>query len=68
MEKLYFREKINEIPNEVTSHLTQKRYLSATRLLVQGVSLSKGNLENVEGLKELTLELNERKEVNALYY
>lgn len=63
-----FSEKINEIPHEVTVHLSQKRYLSATNLLIEGVNLSNGNLEKVEGLKELTSELHQRKDVNFLNY
>lgn len=44
-------------------HLSQKRYLSATNLLIEGVNLSEGNLMKVEGLRELTAELYQKKDV-----
>lgn len=63
---MFRSEKINEVPNNVTYHLSQKHYLNATKSLVEAVSLGKGDLEKVEGLKELTQELNQRKDVRIL--
>ncbi|KAF5272310.1 hypothetical protein FQR65_LT04968 [Abscondita terminalis] len=55
-------EKMMEVPNLLATHLTRKHYLHATRLLVEAVSLGKGSLEGVEGLKELSQELESKKE------
>ncbi|KAF2896324.1 hypothetical protein ILUMI_09831 [Ignelater luminosus] len=55
-------EKMNEVPNRLSTHLARKQYLHATRLLVEAVSLGKGSLEGVEGLKELSQELESKKE------
>lgn len=40
-----------------------KQYLHATNLLLEAVSLGKGCLEGVEGLKDLSHELESKKEV-----
>ncbi|KAF5304349.1 hypothetical protein FQA39_LY09728 [Lamprigera yunnana] len=55
-------EKIMEVPNQLTHHLARKQYLHATQLLVKAVSLGKGSLEGIEGLKELSQELESKKE------
>ncbi|KAK4881071.1 hypothetical protein RN001_004390 [Aquatica leii] len=55
-------EKMMEVPNLLAKHLARKQYLHATQLLVQAVSLGKGSLEGVEGLKELSQELDAKKE------
>lgn len=58
-----FSEKINDVPNQLAVFLSRKHYLHATELLVQAVSLGKNTLEGVESLKELSLELEQKKEV-----
>lgn len=58
---------MNEVPNRLSTHLARKQYLHATRLLVEAVSLGKGSLEGVEGLKELSQELESKKEV-VIYF
>lgn len=61
-----FREKINDVPNQLATYLSHKHYLHATELLVQAVSLGKDTLEGVESLKELSQELEQKKEVLKL--
>lgn len=46
--------------------MAHKKYLHATKLLVEAVNLGKDPLEGVESLKELSQELEEKKEVWSL--
>uniref|UniRef100_A0A1Y1MN82 Exocyst complex component Sec8 n=1 Tax=Photinus pyralis TaxID=7054 RepID=A0A1Y1MN82_PHOPY len=55
-------EKMIEVPNQLTNYLAKKHYLHATELLVRAVSLGKRSLDGVEGLKELSQELESKKE------
>ncbi|XP_030764843.1 exocyst complex component 4 [Sitophilus oryzae] len=55
-------EKMNEVPTKFASHMAHKKYLHATKLLVEAVKLGKDPLEGVESLKELSQELEEKKE------
>ncbi|KAJ8961977.1 hypothetical protein NQ314_005758 [Rhamnusium bicolor] len=55
-------EKMNEVPNRLASYMSHKQYLHATNLLVEAVNLGKGTLEGVESLKELSQELEQKKE------
>lgn len=54
---------MNEVPNRLANHMSRKQYLHATNLLVEAVNLGKGTLEGVESLKELSQELEQKKEV-----
>lgn len=63
----FFRERINDVPNQLSGYLSRKHYLHATELLVQAVSLGKDTLEGVESLKELSQELEQKKEVVILH-
>lgn len=54
---------MNDVPNQLNVYMSKKQYLHATELLVEAVSLGKGSLEGVEGLKELSQELEVKKEV-----
>lgn len=58
-----FSEKMNQVPNSLATYMSRKQYLNATKLLVEAVNLGKGTLEGVESLKELSLELEQKKEV-----
>lgn len=58
-----FSEKINEVPNQLANFISKKQYLHATKLLVEAVSLGKGSLDGVESLKEISRELEQKKEV-----
>lgn len=51
------------VPNRLANHMSRKQYLHATHLLVEAVNLGKGTLDGVESLKELSLELEQKKEV-----
>lgn len=53
---------MNNVPHQLTTFLVRKKYLHATQLLVEVVSLGKGNLEGIEGLKELCQDLESKKE------
>ncbi|KAG5870693.1 hypothetical protein JTB14_003891 [Gonioctena quinquepunctata] len=55
-------EKMNKVPNCLSLHMERKQYLNATMLLVDAVCLGKGMLEGVETLKDLSLELEQKKE------
>jgi exocyst complex component 4 len=55
-------EKMSEVPNRLANYMTHKQYLHATKLLVEAVSLGKNTLEGVESLKELSRELEQKKE------
>ncbi|XP_074041952.1 exocyst complex component secretory 8 [Leptinotarsa decemlineata] len=55
-------EKMNQVPNRLSYHMGRKQYLHATMLLVDAVHLGKETLEGVESLKELSLELEQKKE------
>lgn len=54
---------MTEVPNKLSGYFSRKHYLNATQLLVNAVSLGKGNLENVQGIHELSAELDQRKQV-----
>lgn len=56
-------EKMTVVPNRLANHMSRKQYLHATNLLVETVNLGKGTLDGVESLKELSLELEQKKEV-----
>lgn len=51
------------VPSRLANHMSRKQYLHATSLLVEAVNLGKGTLDGVESLKELSLELEQKKEV-----
>lgn len=51
------------VPSRLANHMSRKQYLHATNLLVEAVNLGKGTLDGVESLKELSLELEQKKEV-----
>ncbi|KAF7281690.1 hypothetical protein GWI33_004410 [Rhynchophorus ferrugineus] len=55
-------EKMNEVPTKFSNYMAHKKYLHATKLLVEAVNLGKDPLEGVESLKELSQELEEKKE------
>lgn len=55
---------MTEVPNRLANHMSKKQYLHATNLLVEAVNLGKGTLDGVESLKELSLELEQKKEVS----
>ncbi|XP_017776973.1 PREDICTED: exocyst complex component 4 [Nicrophorus vespilloides] len=55
-------EKMKEVPKQLSDHMMRKQYLHATELLVQAVTLGKDRLSKVEALKELTAELEQKKE------
>ncbi|XP_050293631.1 exocyst complex component 4 [Anthonomus grandis grandis] len=55
-------EKMNNVPNQLANHMSHKRYLHATKLLVDAVKLGRDPLEGVESLKELSQELEQKKE------
>ncbi|XP_019875133.2 exocyst complex component 4 [Aethina tumida] len=55
-------EKMNEVPSRLATYMSHKHYLHATKLLVEAVTLGRDTLEGVESLKELSTELEERKE------
>lgn len=56
------------VPNRLASHMSRKQYLHSTNLLVEAVNLGKGTLDGVESLKELSLELEQKKEVTFLLH
>ena len=64
--KYLFREKLYDVPTKVRNHLAKKEYLHATKLLVEAVTLGKNELEGVEGIKELSRELEHKKEVSLI--
>ncbi|CAG9772580.1 unnamed protein product [Ceutorhynchus assimilis] len=55
-------EKMNNVPSQLANHMAHKRFLHATKLLVDAVKLGRDPLEGVESLKELSQELEQRKE------
>ncbi|KAL1506092.1 hypothetical protein ABEB36_005520 [Hypothenemus hampei] len=55
-------DKMNNVPSQLADHMLHKRYLHATKLLVEAVNLGKDPLEGVESLKELSQELEQKKE------
>ncbi|GJQ74842.1 hypothetical protein Trydic_g21678 [Trypoxylus dichotomus] len=55
-------EKMHEIPIKVQTHLAKKEFLHATKLLVEAATLGKDNLEGIEGIKELKIEIEQKKE------
>lgn len=57
------REKMNGIPISLAQHISKKQYLHATQLVIEATSLGKGKLEGIEGLKELSQEIINKKEV-----
>lgn len=54
---------MHEIPIKVQNHLSKKEYLHATKLLVEAASLGKDSLEGIEGIKELKVDIEQKKEV-----
>ncbi|CAH1993571.1 unnamed protein product [Acanthoscelides obtectus] len=54
--------KMTEVPNKLATFMARKQYLHATNLLVEAVTLGRGTLEGVESLKELSQELEQKKE------
>lgn len=58
---------MNNVPSQLANHMSHKRFLHATKLLVEAVKLGKDPLEGVESLKELSQELERRKEVSTLH-
>lgn len=60
------REKINDVPNQLSGYLSHKNYLHATELLVQAVSLGRDTLESVDSLRELNQDLEQKKEVDII--
>lgn len=59
---------MNEVPNHLANYMSRKQYLHATNLLVEAVNLGKGTLEGVESLKELSQELEQKKEVKQFFF
>ena len=57
-----FSEKMSEVPDQLSNYMSHKQYLHATELLVEAVTLGKNTLEGVESLKELSRELEQKKE------
>ncbi|KAJ3640807.1 hypothetical protein Zmor_027347 [Zophobas morio] len=55
-------EKMSEVPDQLSNYMSHKQYLHATELLVEAVTLGKNTLEGVESLKELSRELEQKKE------
>lgn len=55
-------QKLNDAPNQLSKHLSKKHYLHATELLVEALNLGQTNLDGIEGIKELKLELEQKKE------
>ncbi|CAH0552753.1 unnamed protein product [Brassicogethes aeneus] len=62
LELLQEIEKMTDVPNRLASYMSHKHYLHATMLLVEAVTLGKDTLEGVESLKELSTELEEKRE------
>ncbi|RZC35473.1 exocyst complex component 4 [Asbolus verrucosus] len=55
-------EKMSEVPDRLANYMSHKQYLHATELLVEAVTLGKNTLDGVESLKELSRELEQKKE------
>lgn len=55
-------QKLTDAPNQLSKYLNKKHYLHATELLVEAVSLGQTNLDGIEGIKELRIELEQKKE------
>uniref|UniRef100_A0A0A9WJT2 Exocyst complex component Sec8 n=2 Tax=Lygus hesperus TaxID=30085 RepID=A0A0A9WJT2_LYGHE len=55
-------EQLKDVPSKLGSHLANKEYLDATKLLVSALCVGDGALEGVEALRELKNELNHKKE------
>ncbi|EEZ97195.1 Exocyst complex component 4-like Protein [Tribolium castaneum] len=55
-------EKMSQVPDRLSNFMSHKQYLHATELLVEAVTLGKNTLEGVESLKELSRELEQKKE------
>lgn len=55
-------EQMTEVPNKLAGYLSRKHYLHATQVIVDAVSLGKGSLEGVEGIRELSTELDQKKQ------
>lgn len=64
----FSREKMTGVPSRLANHMSRKQYLHATNLLVEAVNLGKGTLDGVESLKELSLELEQKKEVPNFFF
>ncbi|KAF6216684.1 hypothetical protein GE061_001030 [Apolygus lucorum] len=55
-------EQLKDVPSKLGSHLANKEYLDATKLLVSALNVGDGALEGVEALRELKNELHHKKE------
>ncbi|KAL1451872.1 hypothetical protein WDU94_006208 [Cyamophila willieti] len=55
-------EQIKEMPSKVNSHMSKKQYLTATRLLISSIAACEGSLNQVEALKQLRNELQNKKQ------
>lgn len=55
-------EEMNEVPNKLTVFFANKHYLHATQLLVKAVLLGNSSLQGVEGIRELSSELEQKKQ------
>lgn len=53
---------MSQVPDRLSNFMAHKQYLHATELLVEAVTLGKNTLEGVESLKELSRELEQKKE------
>lgn len=60
------REQLKDVPSKLGTHLVNKEYLEATKLLMSALSVGDGALEGVEALRELKNELHHKKEVRML--
>ncbi|BES91501.1 exocyst complex component [Nesidiocoris tenuis] len=55
-------EQIKDVPSKLSTHLANREYLDAAKLLVSALSVGDGALEGVEALRELKTELHHKRE------
>uniref|UniRef100_A0A8D8V530 Exocyst complex component Sec8 n=2 Tax=Cacopsylla melanoneura TaxID=428564 RepID=A0A8D8V530_9HEMI len=55
-------EQIKEMPSKVNAHMSKKQYLTATRLVISSLAACEGSLSQVEALKQLRNELQNKKQ------
>lgn len=54
---------MNTIPSALAQHISKKQYLHATKLVVEASS-GKTKLDGIEGLKELSQEITDKRDVS----
>ncbi|CAA9995347.1 unnamed protein product [Nesidiocoris tenuis] len=59
-------EQIKDVPSKLSTHLANREYLDAAKLLVSALSVGDGALEGVEALRELKTELHHKRELQSL--